>query len=114
MVPTRVCSSVAHMENEVSADPSYEGIVEPYHIEREAVQGECNCLWPTFYLKNNAGMVPTEPNNLVAPAEHDHSAASTESEKTLQQLCNAAHCSQSCMLLLSFSIFIGSHNFSHL
>jgi len=102
MVPTRVGSSVAHMENEVSADPSYEGTVEPYHIEREAVQGECNCLWLTFYLKNNAGMVPTEPNNLAAPAEHDCLAASTESEKTLQQLCNAANCSQSHMLLLSF------------
>jgi len=59
-------------------------------------------------------MVPTEPNNLVAPAEHNRSAASTESEKTLQQLRNAAHCSQSHMLLLSFFIFIGSYNFSHL
>jgi hypothetical protein len=51
-------------------------------------------------------MVPTEPNNLAAPAEHDCLAASTESEKTLQQLCNAAHCSQSHMLLLSFSLVV--------
>jgi hypothetical protein len=47
-------------------------------------------------------MVPTEPNDLVTPVEHDNLAASTESEKTLQQLRNAAHCSQSRMLLLSF------------
>ena len=100
MAPTRVGSSVAHMEDGVSAAPSDEGTVE--YIKREAVQGEHNCLWLTFYLKNNAGMVPTEPNNLAAPAEHDCLAASTESEKTLQQLCNAAHCSQSRMLLLSF------------
>jgi len=44
MVPTRVGSSVAHMEDEVSAGPSDEGTVEPDHIEREAVQGERNCL----------------------------------------------------------------------
>jgi len=55
-----------------------------------------------FLFKNNTGMVLTEPNNLAAPAEHDCLAASTESEKTLQQLRNAAHCSQSRMLLLSF------------
>ena len=43
MAPARVGSSVAHMEDEASAAPS-EGTVEPDHIEREAVQGEHNCL----------------------------------------------------------------------
>jgi hypothetical protein len=44
MAPTRVGSSVAHKEDEFSAAPSDEGTVEPDHIEREAVQGEHNCL----------------------------------------------------------------------
>ena len=44
MVPTRVGSSVAHMENEVSAAPSDEGTVELDNIETEAVQGEYNYL----------------------------------------------------------------------
>jgi hypothetical protein len=44
MVPTGAGSSVAHMEDEVSAAPSDQGTIEPDHIERESVQGECNCL----------------------------------------------------------------------
>ena len=44
MAPTRVGSSVAHMEDEASAAPSNVGTVEPDHIESEAAQGEHHYL----------------------------------------------------------------------
>ena len=44
MAPTRVGSSVAHMEDEASAAPSDVGTVEPDHIESKAAQGEHHYL----------------------------------------------------------------------
>src|ERR1700683_3704074 len=87
------------LEDELSAAPSEVagGILD--HIDREAVYGEHNFYDRLFYLKiiteNNTETIPTAPNNFVAPVEHDPSADSTESEKTLQRLRNVAHYSQS-------------------
>ena|ERR1700683_1209033 len=90
------------LEDEHSAAPSeVSGVLD--HIEIEAVYAKHSFYDRLFYLKiiteNNAETIPTAPNNSVAPVEHNTSADSTESEKTLQWLLNVACYLQSRMRL---------------